>query len=143
MADKINKKRGRPPMSPEMKAERTAKRSAATNAYHKSTGYAAQNKYRQSHIEQYRDYRKSLRGKTYEPKLRIPMDKKDALLRLMEQTGLTITQLCIGAVEEKYNIIPQFVNPIAKIYEKFFIPSFLSSKLNRSRADLKSKIPRG
>lgn len=91
------KKRGRPPLPPGIKAERVAQRNASINAYHKSTGWAAQKKYKASH-------RDVCRGRTYEPKLRIPMDKKDILVQLMAQTGLTITQLFVGAVEEKYGV---------------------------------------
>ena len=36
------KKRGRPPMSPEKKAEVQARRTASQNEHHKSTGWAAQ-----------------------------------------------------------------------------------------------------
>lgn len=92
------KKRGRPPLSPEKKAERVIAKNKSTNEAHRKSGYSAQKKYRASHPEVYR-------GRTYEPKLRIPMDKKDTLAQLMAQTGLTITQLFVGAVEEKYGVI--------------------------------------
>lgn len=99
------KKRGRPPLPPEVKAERVAQRNAYKSAYHKRTQYAAQKKYKATHPEVYR-------GKYYEPKIRVPLDKKESLVSLMERTGLTITQLFIGAVEEKYGVILH--NPVDK-----------------------------
>ena len=96
MADEIKKKRGRPPLSPEKKTERIIAKNQSTNAYHKKTGYAAQKKYKASHPEVYC---------AYEPKIRMPVDKKDVVTQLTAQTGLTITQLFVTAVEEKYGVI--------------------------------------
>lgn len=104
MADEIKKRRGRPPMSPEMKAERVARKNASTNAYHKKSGYAAQEKYRQAHPEKYRTYREAARGRTYEPKLRIPIDKKDELASLLQSEGVSLTQMFMALVMEKYGI---------------------------------------
>lgn len=98
------KKRGRPPLSPEEKEQRRIAKNAATNAYHKKNGYASQEKYRQAHPEKYRAYRETARERTYEPKVRIPIELKVVLEELLKQTGLSISQLFIGAVEEKYNI---------------------------------------
>lgn len=96
------KKRGRPPMPPELKAqvleERRIKKNAYKKAYDKANGYSSQKKYKAAHPEVYR-------GRHYEPKLRIPLGRKDTLAQLMAQTGLTITQLFVGAVEEKYGVI--------------------------------------
>lgn len=91
-------------MSPEMKAERIAKKNASTNAYHKMNGYASQKKYRQAHPEKYRAYRESTRGRTYEPKLRIPIEKKDKLTLLLQGEGVSLTQMFISLVMEKYGI---------------------------------------
>lgn len=79
------KKRGRPPLSPELKAESQAKR----KAYEKE--------YRKSHPEIYC-------GRFYEPKLRIPIANKEELLSLLASTGLSISQIFIDAVREKYGI---------------------------------------
>lgn len=104
MADEIKKKRGRPPMSSEMKAERVARRNASTNAYHKRNGYASQEKYRQAHPDRYLAYREAAKGRTYEPKLRIPIDKKDKLTSLLQSEDVSLTQLFITLVMEKYGI---------------------------------------
>lgn len=104
MADEIKKKRGRPPLSPEIKAERIALKNASTNAYHKKNGYAAQEKYRQAHPEKYRAYRETARGRTYEPKLRIPIEKKDELASLLQSEGVSLTQMFVTLVMEKYGI---------------------------------------
>ena len=49
-------------------------------------------------------YRENRKGKVYEPKLNIPACKKGTLFLLMEQTGMTTTQLFVSAVEEKYGV---------------------------------------
>lgn len=100
MAD-IKKKRGRPPLSPEKKADAQARRSAAQNAHHKSTGWAAQKKYRSQHS-----------GERYEAKVTMPAVNRDAFSNLLEQTGLTISDLVLEAVYEKYGI--DFRKPIDK-----------------------------
>ena len=101
MADEIKKKRGRPPLNPDLKAQNVAlrreKHAAYQREYAKRTGCAAQKKYRASHPEVYR-------GRHYEPKLRIPIEKKDVLMRLVAETGMSITQLFVEAVQEKYNV---------------------------------------
>lgn len=99
-----SKKRGRPPLAPEEKEQRRIAKNAATNAYHKRNGYASQEKYRQAHPEKYRAYRETARGRTYEPKVRIPIEFKIDFEELLKQTGLSISQLFIGAVEEKYKV---------------------------------------
>lgn len=90
------KKRGRPPLSPEEKEKRRIVRNKSAADRHKKNGYVAQKKYRNSHPEKY--------NQNYEPKIRIPLEKKDVLTKLIGQTGLTITQLFVGAVEEKYGV---------------------------------------
>lgn len=104
MADEIKKKRGRPPMSPELKAERIVQKNALTNAYHKKNGYASQKKYREAHPDKYRTYRATSNGRTYEPKLRIPIDKKEELTLLLQSEGVSLTQLFMILVMEKYGI---------------------------------------
>lgn len=44
MTDEPKKKRGRPPLSTEAKAENYEERKKYTNEWHKKTGYAAQKK---------------------------------------------------------------------------------------------------
>lgn len=79
------KKRGRPPLSAEKKAESIAKR----KAYKKE--------YRSNHPEVYK-------GRFYEPKIRIPISNKEKLQSLLFSTGLSISQIFIDAVREKYDI---------------------------------------
>ena len=77
----------------------------------KEGGYASQKRYRANHPdkirEQKRKQRERSRGLIYEPKLRIPIENKSVLEKLLSDTGLNITQLCIGAVEEKYGVTIQ------------------------------------
>lgn len=107
MADD-SKKRGRPPLTPEQKALRTQKPSRAGISATKEGGYAAQKRYRANHPERIKEQKRKqnerLRGSTYEPKLRIPMENKPILERLLSETGLSISQLCLRAVEEKYGV---------------------------------------
>ena len=101
MADEVKRGRGRPPLSPEKKAEAQARRSAAQNTHHKSTGWAAQKKYRGQH-----------KGERYEAKVTMPAVNRDAFTKLLEHTGLTISDLVLEAVYEKYGI--DFRKPIDK-----------------------------
>jgi len=73
-----------------------------SNAYHKSTGYAAQKKYRAANPEKYRN-----NGKIYGPKLYIPAENRSVVEKLLSETGLTISQLFLGDVEEKYGVVLQ------------------------------------
>ena len=98
------KKRGRPPLSEE---EREAKRIAHnrnSSERHKKTGYSAQKKYQQTHKEQYQEYQKKQRGSIYEPKLRIPIDRKEDLTNLLEREGVSLTQMFAALVQDKYGV---------------------------------------
>ena len=66
------------------------------NEYQKAKGYSAQKKYRATHS-----------STTYEPKLRIPMDRKETLQHLLDET-----ELFVKAVEEKYDV--KLLNAIDK-----------------------------
>lgn len=85
-----------------------SKRRPAGISSTKEGGYASQKRYRQNHPDRVREQKRKqserLRGKTYEPKLRIPIENKPIVEKLLSETGLTITQLCIGAIEEKYGV---------------------------------------
>lgn len=78
-------------------------------ARQKATGYAAQKRYRERHPEKTRQYRKKQKerekGTVYEPKIRLKIEYKQALLDLLSETELSITDLCLGAVEEKYGVV--------------------------------------
>lgn len=98
------KKRGRPPLSPEEKERRRVAKNATVAAYHKSTGYAAQNKYKKANPERYREYNRRARETVYEPKIRLHVSKKEALQSLLQAEGLSLTQLFVTLVLEKYGI---------------------------------------
>lgn len=89
MPDEIKKKRGRPPLPPEVKAERLKAKMEYNKTYTKLTGYARQKKYR---------------SQRYEPKISIPAGKKDALISLTIREGTSISGLFISLIKEKYNI---------------------------------------
>lgn len=103
MADE-KKKRGRPPLPPEEKERRRVAKNATVAAYHKSTGYAAQNKYKKANPERYREYNRRARETVYEPKIRLHVSKKEALQSLLQAEGLSLTQLFVTLVLEKYGI---------------------------------------
>lgn len=98
------KKRGRPSLSSEERGKRTEARAVKSNEYHKISGYSAQTKYRQAHLEQYREYKEAARKRTYEPKIRIPIDKKEELSSLLQRENLSLTQLFAVLVLEKYGL---------------------------------------
>lgn len=98
------RKRGRPPLSPEEKERRRVAKNAAVAAYHKSTGYAAQNKYKKANPERYREYNRRARETVYEPKIRLHMSKKAVLQSLLQAEGLSLTQMFTALVLEKYGI---------------------------------------
>lgn len=95
MPDKANKKRV--PLTPEELEARRIARNKSAMERHKKNGYAAQKKYRASHPEKY--------NQNYEPKVRIPLEFKPTIESLTKETGLSITQLFISAVEEKYQVV--------------------------------------
>lgn len=74
----------------------------------KAGGYAAQKRYRENHPDRVREQKRKQnqknKGSIYEPKLRIPAENKPLLENLLTSTGLSITQLCLGAIEEKYGV---------------------------------------
>ena len=91
-----HKKVGRPPLSPEEREARRIAQNKMSVERHKRNGYAAQKKYRAAHPEKY--------NQNYQPKVRIPLEFQHIIERLTQETGLSITQLFISAVEEKYNV---------------------------------------
>lgn len=97
--------RGRPSLTPEELETRRIERNKRSVAWQKSTGYAAQKRYKESHPEQRALERARYRAKTYEVKVRIPMELKATVESLTQNTGLSITQLFISAVEEKYGVV--------------------------------------
>ena len=102
MPDKI-KRRGRPPLSDEEREIRRIEHNRAASERHKKTNYAAQKKYREAHPEIYQ-------GRFYEPKLRIPICNKDAFLKLADDNNISVTQLCLLSIKEKFGI--DFNEPI-------------------------------
>ncbi|MGN1121582.1 MAG: hypothetical protein ACI4RV_04375 [Eubacteriales bacterium] len=94
MPDKANKKRV--PLTPEEREARRIAQNKMSVERHKRSGYAAQKKYRAAHPEKY--------NQSYEAKVRVPLEFKPIIERLTKETGLSITQLFISAVEEKYQV---------------------------------------
>jgi|GEM_PF-1740046 len=109
MNDNQNKRpRGRPPLTPEQREESRIRNNKRTNQHHKNTGYASQKKYNESNKESVsegsRIRSKKVREKYCDLGILILREKRDELNRILEDTSLTITDLFINAVEEKYNI---------------------------------------
>lgn len=109
MADD-SKKRGRPPLTDEQKELRRIEANERQAKRHKRNGYASQKKYHENNDpEKEKKWRETSRerrrGKYYEPTLRMPKEFQAVLSELSKQTGLSINQIFIGAVEEKYDIV--------------------------------------
>ena len=77
-----------------MEENKHKKISPAGHSSTKAGGYASQKRYREKH-----------KGDVYEPKIRIKKEYKKNLETLLSATGLSITELFVSAVEEKYNIV--------------------------------------
>ena len=81
----------------------------APNDIHKKSGYAAQKKYKKNNPEKVREWRRKQKerekGTIYEPKLRLAIEFKPVLEQLCQDTGKSINELCLSALEEKYDIV--------------------------------------
>ena len=98
--DNQPKKRGRPAtLTPEEKEARRIEKNRRDNERKKAGGWTAQKKYQTTH-KRHRDT-----SSVYEVKIRVPLDKKEEFKALLEQTGLSITKLCLDAIEEKYGVV--------------------------------------
>lgn len=84
-------------MTPVEKELQRIHRNELNNFYKKRNGYASQKKYRAAHPEMYRD-------RYYTPRVRIPIENKDTLLGLLDECGMTTSELFISMVEEQYGI---------------------------------------
>lgn len=93
MADE-GKKHGRPRLTEEEKAARAIERKKYDAERFKKNGYSYQKKYRETH-----------RGTLYEPKIRIPIEYKPVFDKLLSDTNMSITELCLTSLEEKYHVI--------------------------------------
>lgn len=87
------KRRGRPPLPPEERAERLKQRRKEENERRKAAGYISQKKYRETR-----------KGTYYEFKISINNDKKVLLDQLVAETGLSKPQLFLRALKDKYGI---------------------------------------
>lgn len=93
MADTTStKKRGRPPLTDEQRKERNTRRRAMAV------------KRQQKYVASHPDKIKALREAYYEPKVRIPIEHKGIIDELRIATGLSFTELCLTAIEEKFNV---------------------------------------
>lgn len=99
------KKRGRPPLPPELKKP---KKSVSGISARKEGGYAAQKKYWETHAEKIKEIRartrEKNRGYLYEPRLRLTTKSKEQLEELCSSSGLSITKLFCALVKEKYGV---------------------------------------
>ena len=95
MPDKANKKRV--PLTPEELEARRIARNKSAMERHKKNGYAAQKKYRATHKDE-------KRRPCYSISLRVPVESKPIFEHLSKDTGLTITELIVRAIEEKYSV---------------------------------------
>lgn len=95
-----------------MADDKKKKKSKSGISATKAGGYAAQKKYHatndpQKEREWRERSRERQRGKVYEPKIRVQIEFKPALIQLVADTGMSLTTLCLTALEEKYNITLQ------------------------------------
>lgn len=112
MSDETKKKRGRPPLTDAEREKRRIESNKRQAERLKRNGYAAQKKYHTMNDpakerEWRKESRERQRGKVYEPKIRIQIDFKPTLMQLMTDTGLSLTALCLTALEEKYGVVLQ------------------------------------
>lgn len=103
MTDESKKKRGRPPLTPEQKAMRQKKVSKPGISSTKMGGYASQRRYKENHPDKVKEWQR----RYYEPKVRVLQEYRADLERLCRETQLTLSQLFVGAVEEKYCVVLQ------------------------------------
>lgn len=94
------KKRGRPPLPPELKKPKKQGISGR-----KEGGYASQKKYKETHPEKNKEWCKNRRKKYYMPTLLIPIEHRDELKELMNSQGMTLSDFFLDAVETKYDIV--------------------------------------
>ena len=77
----------------------------------KAGGYATQKKYHATHPEKVKEWRRKQKerekGTIYEPKIRLQIEYKPVLEKLLADTGMSITTICLTALEEKYGVVLQ------------------------------------
>ncbi len=78
---------------------------ANSNNYHKKAGYAAQKKYAATHPEVYKKARQTRDRGLYRAHISVPLECKATLEDLASSVGLSINQLFVLAVEEKYGVV--------------------------------------
>lgn len=84
-----SKKRGRPPLTPEQRAQRAIARAEYKRVYDKARGY---------------DRQKRFRAKKYAVLLWLPAEKRDLLDNLLKKLDTSPRELFIDLVNEKYEI---------------------------------------
>lgn len=104
MTDEPKKKRGRPPLSPEAKAESLRKKTERANEWHKKNGYLAQKKHQQNNPEKYKNYKKNFQDWSRITLVHIPAEKRESLIDLLSRENTDITNLFVGLVLEKYGV---------------------------------------
>lgn len=88
--------------------KKPAKRSLSST---REGGYATQKKYHATHPEKVKEWRRKQKerekGTIYEPKIRLQIKYKPVLEKLLADTGMSITTICLTALEEKYGVVLQ------------------------------------
>ncbi len=87
------KKRGRPPLSPEIKAERIKAHQAASADWHKKNGYSSQRTYREKH-----------KGERYDIRISMPAKNKSKLLSLSTNLQKSPSELFFDAILTQYGV---------------------------------------
>ena len=100
----IKRGRGRPSLSPEEKETRRKELTKKSNDYHKSTGYAAKKKYKETYPDRIIESDKTFRESHDNLRIFLHKDFRANLNKIISESNMTITKLFLTAVEEKYGI---------------------------------------
>lgn len=95
------KKRGRPPLPPELKKPKKYSRGISGR---KEGGYISQKKYRESHAEEIRQKEREKRKNAYEIRIRVPSSMKQEIINMAKERNVNPSNLFIKAFEEKFQI---------------------------------------
>ena len=91
MPDKVQKKRGRPPLSPEEKLKSLERKRERDKGYKRANGYADQKRYRMAH-----------KSERYEVKVVMPSRNRDDFSAFVKSQNTTISKLFLDAISKVY-----------------------------------------
>lgn len=100
----IKKKRGRPPLSPEERELRRIERNKRSSEAHKKSGYAADKRYRENNPDKISKKNRIYRNKNDSLTVTLSKEYRSVIDRLTNETGLSISDLFITAVEMQYDV---------------------------------------